>query len=346
MPDQTPVTDDDREAHLFADDVLRNPDSHSVWTNSAARAIKAHVPAPPASISDELRYRATLLYNGDPDGDSAAAISALADRVEAVEKENKRLIGEAEERQAWNRELTEQKATLARERDAARAEAERWKVQRDEAMDRHADDRIALAEARAEVEQMSRQVADQMTAIHTANAEVARLTREVGWWASHGTSGGAGTSKESLTVASDLPDPADVPESEPYLVKFEDGQWIGLRSDPVDVDEPWQLVNLNDTGIAWTSDAKITLVSRLVPDTRRVIDRAEDLDKLSAEAVVLSVNTRYALQHGDDGDGWYGTASTRKATSAEILARGPVTVIHEPMSDSGDCKTQDYPTRG
>ncbi|MGP9720128.1 hypothetical protein [Corynebacterium sp. AOP40-4SA-5] len=111
MPDQTPVTIDDRNAHAWADRIL---DPSTVTTPDelpAARAIRAHVPAPPATLADELRYRATLLYNGDPDGDSAAVISALADRVEAVEKERDEHVRDYR--------------VVRNQRDEARAEVER-----------------------------------------------------------------------------------------------------------------------------------------------------------------------------------------------------------------------------
>ncbi|MDN5684843.1 hypothetical protein, partial [Corynebacterium glyciniphilum] len=77
MTDQTPVTDDDRRtAYEWCDSPARQA------TEALApiiRAIRAHVPAPPATLADELRALDGAPWEMD--------FSDLADRVEAVEKE-------------------------------------------------------------------------------------------------------------------------------------------------------------------------------------------------------------------------------------------------------------------
>lgn len=121
------VTADDCLAHDFADRILATTHksfySKDIW--AAARAIKSNVPAPPATLADELRYRATLLYNGDPDGDSAAAISALADRVENVVKE----------RDEARASLKRERASLKRESEARSQWMEFYRKAEDEVRD-------------------------------------------------------------------------------------------------------------------------------------------------------------------------------------------------------------------
>ncbi|MGP9760683.1 hypothetical protein [Corynebacterium sp. AOP12-C2-36] len=132
--DQTPTVTDEaiRRAHEWCD--LHWPtDENRTPMADVIRHYRATVPAPPATLAAELRYRATLLYNGDPDGDSAAVISALADRVETVEKERDKAQQDAVD--AWEHAaqtdrdhvramgLWEQDyARVAKERDEARAE--------------------------------------------------------------------------------------------------------------------------------------------------------------------------------------------------------------------------------
>jgi hypothetical protein len=365
MTDQTPVTDNETDIKLareWIEDMKRPGGIPREDALAAARVLEALLPAPPATLADELREWGARPF----DGLDWTRFHALADRVEDVEKENHDM--ERELNNAWD------------ERD----EAERWKVQRDEAMDRHADDRIALAEARAEVEQMSRQVADQITALHTANAEVERLRKELGeerskvhessrvedeavklsYWLADALGEHVDdqdnetlvktvqrlierltrerTVKDSRTVAPDLPDPADVPSEEMWLIHIQGGQAMaGIRNSG----GSWSVLAYN--GFAREddlADEKVTLVARLVPDTGRVIDRPEALDALPVGSVVLD----------SDGDPWRKTRSGEwmlgesYQTSDELLRyiATSVTVIYEPMSDSGDGRTPDCPTQG
>lgn len=81
MTDQsTPVTDDDRKAHEWASSPARQSNG---LLAPVARAILAHVPAPPAALADELREWGARPF----DGLNWTGFHDLADRVEAVEKE-------------------------------------------------------------------------------------------------------------------------------------------------------------------------------------------------------------------------------------------------------------------
>lgn len=397
MPDQsTPVTDAPTMDLLtkwrqWADryESVDDPNEAELIIDDLTASIQANIPAPPATLADELRYRATLLYNGDPDGDSAAAISALADRVEAVEKE-----------------LNEARALLATRVDAsrldeARAEVEQWQSntgqanldlakaqrERDDAREKLADKLDEVAQLHAEVERLSRDREDQEKALTEhgrllsearANEASDSMQQQAKAWSyiiEHPVFDGAlgqgpGNGLENalhrldsvraeverltaveaeydrlygvcdedhypVTFTPDpptpstsraLPDTADVPESEPYLVTFEGGQWIGLRNDPADEDEPWHLTHLTRTFDEWVSDKEVELVARLVRETRRVIDRPEALDALPVGSVVVS-------QYGKGwvktlNGGW--TLSGTPVTSKDVIdTLGPVTVIHE-----------------
>ena len=115
----TDITDQDRrQLRDDAKAVINKTAMRSSAAVSIAQYVLATVEPPAPTLAEELRYRATLLDNGDPDGDTPQALRSLATRAEQMEQD-------AEDRQEWNRRITEQNATLARERDEARAEVER-----------------------------------------------------------------------------------------------------------------------------------------------------------------------------------------------------------------------------
>ncbi|OLT55852.1 hypothetical protein BJF89_13780 [Corynebacterium sp. CNJ-954] len=128
-----------------------------------------------------------------------------------------------------------------------------------------------------------------------------------------------------------LPASADVPKGQPYLVDVEgeNEHLLGLRNSGEP--HPWETFSLNTLGSGgWCSDTDITLVSRLVPDTRRVIDKAEGLDKLPKSSVVLDKNKASSQKIGPS----YWEYGYDELTSEELIDRyGPVTVIHEPEAD-------------
>ena len=86
----TDITDRDRRAaREWAEYIADNPirPGRRAWMNAVARVILATVDAPAPTLAEELRYRADLLDNGDPDGDTPQALRALADRAEQVERD-------------------------------------------------------------------------------------------------------------------------------------------------------------------------------------------------------------------------------------------------------------------
>lgn len=125
--------------------------------------------------------------------------------------------------------------------------------------------------------------------------------------------------KEAL--AGSLPDPADVPSGEPWIVEFEGHSTIGKR-DTVDEDVPWALLEGR-----WVSDSAIALVSRLVP-APRVITNPDELEQLAATSIIR------------DGRGWPGGVTDQGMTmingaclsDEEVLSHGPVTVLWEAES--------------
>ena len=108
MTDNAVTDGDPRNARLWAEKV--GPPSVSpgyIGTPSeihnAARVILATVDAP--ALSEELGYRAALLDNGDPDGDSPQALRDLATRAERMERELAEARDEVERLTAENEEL-------------------------------------------------------------------------------------------------------------------------------------------------------------------------------------------------------------------------------------------------
>lgn len=345
MSDQTPVTDDDRR-HLREDaqDTLNQPLSPRAAMRLAEYVLDT-VPAPPKSLADELREYAKDYATVS----RRSMLRILADRVEAVVQERDKAQQDAVD--AWEHAAQTDgdhvRAMGLWEQDYARVSNE-------------------CDEARAEVERLSRQVADQMTAIHTANAEVQRLTTELArkeasrqHYIRHAqtssddrallrdevkclkdevaafndaakasaeeaerlTSGR--TSKESLPVASALSDPADVPRDEVWEIEINSVRAVALRNGYFP-ELPWVDVY---TRTAWPESA-VTLVARLVPDVRRVIDRPEEMDALPVGSVVLDLSSHAWEKYPDDE--WYSTELDDGFSSRRLIRIGSVTVIHEP----------------
>ncbi|OLT55860.1 hypothetical protein BJF89_13820 [Corynebacterium sp. CNJ-954] len=277
MTDQTPVTDDDRKAHEWcAQEVDGTPEGVLPHLHAVARAIRAHVPAPPATLADEIRDR-FLPTDDSPDNEERATVLALADCVEAVEHA-------LDYHKKWS-EVN------------GKAIAEVTKI-------------VSEAHVGRPGQLTTDCVKQLLQERDEARAEVERLTRDR-------------TSKESLPVA--LPDPADVPEGEAWLVKDSERNAVGVRVGAFPT-PPWSVVDLDSGGVSRLSDSSVTLVSRLVPDTRRVIDRAEDLDKLPVGSIVLD-NDGDPCKKISEGNFECGSA----IFSAEGLLRlsAEVTVIHE-----------------
>lgn len=129
---------------------------------------------------------------------------------------------------------------------------------------------------------------------------------------------------------STLTNPADVPKGELWEVTVGDLPAAGYRDSTECY--PWSVIFADDEGTNddYTDDA-ITLVSRLVRETRRVIDRPEDLDALPVGSIVIDKNGNpWKKLHDGLLEG-----IVMVTNSEGVLNRvGPVTVIYEPMIDS------------
>ena len=295
----TDITDQDRRvAHEWAASIDPEMDCWSASTRAVARIVLATVDAPEPTLAEELRYRADLLDNGDPDGDTPQALRALADRAEQMEQD-------AEDRQEWNRNITKQVATLARERDEARAEAERLTAERDG--------------AREEIAWLRNGPGHTEVATDLPDPDDGHTERPDDDWI-------AGMKDATRYAVNATLTPADVQPGEAWLVEVNREKRTAVKDSDAGI--PWNTVNTSGVFHAEYNE-DITLITRLVPAPRTITNH-DDLDRLTEGAVILSVSTQYALQHGDDGDGWYGTATDRKAPSSEALSGGPATVLWEP----------------
>lgn len=339
-------------------------------------AIETYVPhpAPPATLAEELREWGARPLGGL----NWTRFHDLADRVEAEAKrkdlhaDNQRKeLARLNTRVKSLADLYSQAETslgdVASERDEARAEVELLAAQIDrliaeagnareaytgqgEALKRahkeHASSlreirklEQALADSRAECEAVGDLMREKDTRISNQRQELARLNTEVERLTA--------TFKEPLKEPGHLPDLADVPDGEAWAVNVNGQRRIGIRSDGAGIGygTAWA-TSPAPMNRWWVSDEEVTLVSCLVPDTRRVIDRPEDLDKLPVRSVVLVKN--YSAWQKELNGRWSYCLLNRQADNL-IMLYGPVTVIYEPMSDSadsGDGRTPDCPTQG
>lgn len=95
----TDITDQDRRlAREWAASVDPEMDRLSDSTRAVARVILATVDAPPRTLAEELQYRADLLDNGDPDGDTPQALRDLADHAAQMEHDLAEARAEVERR--------------------------------------------------------------------------------------------------------------------------------------------------------------------------------------------------------------------------------------------------------
>ncbi|MEJ6549870.1 hypothetical protein PQI66_09970 [Corynebacterium sp. USCH3] len=311
MTDQpTPVTDDDRLAHEWADMAENYPDEATTW-KATARAIRAHVPAPPATLADELRETAGMMnYAATRAPEIRDRINKHADRVEAVEKENRDNVHRIIEWMGTAGTLRAEVELLKEQDEARKDELHKYREIRK-------NQRAELARLNTEVERLTEERLDR-------NPETkARVERAIA------------NLDQAETVEVDvppgmyeldrgLPDPADVPDGEPWEVIGPEGRAIGFR-DGLPGGE-WAIAYPGGHGSDDVGDQAVTLVSRLLPETRRVIDRPEALDALPVRSVVVSQYGRGWVKTLNGG--W--TLSGTPVTSKDVIdTLGPVTVIHE-----------------
>lgn len=318
MTDTTLVTEDDaREMHEWCD-AHAPSDKNQTPMAKVIRHLRATVPRPPKPLADELLELADLTVQANMFGSMTDRLRILADRAEDLMRSRDKAQQEAVD--AW--EHAEKSAVLL---NVAYTE-------RDEAMDRHADDRNALAEARGEVERLLGRDEARKDELHkyreirkNQRREIARLNEKVALL----------TKDRTVTPRkkgdSDLGDPADAQRDEVWLVADDQGLSIGIRF--AKTPRPWCLIRLRTGTVRACEDKKITLVDKLVLRTRRVVYKAEGLDALPVGSVVLD----------GDGDAWQKLEGGSwnigiKERSARYLIdnHGPVTLVHEPMVDRGE----------
>lgn len=169
-----------------------------------------------------------------------------------------------------------------------------------------------------------------------ARAEVERLTTEVKTLAAENSDLRNSVTvpsvnySDGLTTCSDatVTSPADVKPGEAWLVELDGQRATALKDN--DGLAPWSVVG-PDGRCRIGGDTAITLVSRLVP-APRVITDADKLDRLPMDSVVKAGCEPF--QQGVEsmaysGDWWYRPGDSTGVTSAEVLARGTVTVLWE-----------------
>lgn len=82
------ITDQDRrDALAWAANVSNQGKSPHLALTTAARVILATVDAPEPTLAEALKYRADLLDNGDPDGDTPQALRDLATDAAQMERD-------------------------------------------------------------------------------------------------------------------------------------------------------------------------------------------------------------------------------------------------------------------
>jgi hypothetical protein len=302
MTDTTPVTDDDRKAHEWCNHVEANPHAYSDWDRTTARAIRAHVPAPPKSLSEEVKEGLLFRVN-DTDAEGIRDALVLADRVENVvanqDTLHQKLCQAVKERDAATESIASERAENLHLRHViGRREAE------------IEDQKVSLDDKSAEVERLTRESAARLDQINALESKVGRML-----------------ATGSTYPADTLPDPADVPGYVPYDIYYGDtgkDHTVGIRTRG-----GWRCIGDN-IGVRVTDDNIVSL-TRLVPDVRRMIDTVDELDALPVGSIVL--DQRGCPWRCAKGGYWMFGASSHKADYV-VQLYGPVTVIHEPMVDS------------
>lgn len=282
MPDQTITDEDLRRAHEWA---YRANDSEIISETalSAARAIRAHVPAPPKSLADGLR-RFGAEYLSESLEDKLSVLADLAKELEHNREKWREAYREArtiaEGHLASIKHREERIETLTAERDAARNSEAQMQEQfnqmyeQSQKITNQRDDAWAERDAaREEVERLKEEHSD---TLHDRNVlydrwkmveeKVDRLTREgldrnpetkarMEDALAHPERADTVTVKTTPT----LPDPADVPTAQPWLVRDDQGLCLGVRCDS-NSSLPWLLVRVRNGNERWRTDADVTLV--------------------------------------------------------------------------------------
>lgn len=130
-PDDVPADTIDR-LHRWLLQEGNPADAATPGERAVADIIRAFWPVPATTLAEELRYRADLLDNGDPDGDTPHALRTLATRAEQMEHDLAEARAERDRLQAQVQGLARRDGDrnsevrmLTEERDEALAEVER-----------------------------------------------------------------------------------------------------------------------------------------------------------------------------------------------------------------------------
>ena len=198
-----------------------------------------------------------------------------------------------------------------------------------------------IAEARAEVERLKRDLAEAYKTrdarddeVDSLRAEVERLTAErdrleAAQYLSDGSAWGGPvrepTVQKGAESNAETPDPADVKPGEAWVVEANGKRGVGARCDPED-NFSWIVADLTTRPEdSWFRDMDITLMSRLVPATR-AITNPDELDALPVGTILRDEDG--AAWHRIT-DQWTSTVESITFTSRAVLRRGPVTVLWE-----------------
>lgn len=242
----------------------------------------ATVDAPAPTLAEELRQVAEEYAYPEPE----QGFRALADRAEQMETEWEEELDQiSADRDHWCAENARLIDNLERVRDAARdlmhegKTAEEWMQAYEEATQ-------DLSDARAEVERLTAELETETVALEENVAPDQQ-------------------SNQKETLAGALPNPADVPEGQAWIVEYHGDTLPALRR----LDHPgdWYLVRKNGSG-GHVRSQDITLVSRLVPAPRQITTRGE-LNALPEGTVIRAkgelVCERY--RHRSKGLVWIST---------------------------------------
>lgn len=135
---------------------------------------------------------------------------------------------------------------------------------------------------------------------------------------------------QDWTTMSGIPDTADVPAGQAWRVKYGDSIGTGIPdADPVT--RHWAIHFDGGAQFGLINDEAVTLVSRLIPDPRRVIGTVKELEDLPSQAVVRPQKKGGILwEKGVEGL-WYAAYMPVRASQSMDL---PVWVIDMPESVS------------
>lgn len=279
----TDITDQDRHAaRAWAKNWQGDQDDD---TSAAARVILATVDAP--ALSERLEYRADILDNGDPDGDTPQALRDLADSAAQMEHD----LTEARAELEKERDLG---VALAHDRDAAR-EALTLEGRR---VEKIAHDR---AEARAQVERLTNERDAMSAMVDSLNDDLTELRGPQTMPVHPSDQQSNSLEKPNSSFKSSLKEPAqnpaDVKPGEAWVVEV-----FGERRAAVkdrDDYEPWNTFTAGGR-FQPEENESVTLVARLVP-APRTITNADELDALAEGAIIRSKDGD-ACRKSDGGD--------------------------------------------